>query len=72
MPAPTKAKTIHHTPFHNHQTQHSRHTLVLHFTPSDDWVGFGKHRFNFNPFNRICGQLGLDHPVDQKVLLFGC
>jgi hypothetical protein len=33
-------------------------------------VAFEKS-FNFHRFNRVGRQLGLDHPADQKRLLFG-
>ena len=46
-------------------------TVVLQLTPSDDLRGFGKHSFNFYRYNRVGGQVRLDHPADQKVLLFG-
>ena len=46
-------------------------TVVLQLTPSDDLRGLGKHGFDFHRFNRVGGQFGLNHPADQKVLLFG-
>jgi hypothetical protein len=39
----------------------------LQLTPSDDLGGFGEHRFDLHPLNRIGGQLRFDHPAIQKV-----
>ena len=45
--------------------------IVLQLTPSDDLRGLGKYSFDFYRYNRVGGQVRLDHPADQKVLLFG-
>ena len=47
------------------------HTVVLQITPSNLLHCFGKHRFNFNPFNRIGQLVGFNHPADQKMFLLG-
>jgi hypothetical protein len=43
----------------------------LQLTPSDDLGGFGEHRFDLHPLNRVGGPLRFDHPADQEVLLLG-
>jgi hypothetical protein len=45
--------------------------VVLQLTPGDDLRGFGKHGFDFHRYDLVGGQFGLNHPVDQEVLLFG-
>ena len=46
-------------------------TIVLQIAPSNDLRGLGKNRFDFHRHNRVSGLLRLNHPADQKVLLFG-
>ena len=45
--------------------------FVLQRTPLDDLGGLGKDSFDFNPLNRVGGQVRLDHQTDQKVFLLG-
>ncbi len=49
----------------------SPNTVVLQFSPRNDLCGLGEHCFNFHILNRISRLFGLNHPTDQKVLLFG-
>ena len=46
-------------------------TVILQLTPSDDLGGFRKYSFYFDQLNGLGGQIGLNHPADQEVLLFG-
>jgi len=59
-----------------YKSAHSNPTLppnavILQLQPGDDLRGLGKHSLDFYRYNRVSGQVRLDHPADQKVLLFG-
>jgi hypothetical protein len=46
-------------------------TVGLQLSPRNDLRGLGEHCFKFHIFNRIGRLFRLNHPADQKVLLFG-
>ena len=45
--------------------------VVLQFTPSNHLHSLGKHCLDFHRYDRVSGQVRLNHPADQEVLLFG-